>query len=202
MKRIAIGKRPTKEQLFAAVDTLRTGGIVVYPTDTVYGLAVDACNVEAIGKVFILKKRSQKPLPVIVPSIVEAKKIAEISPQQEKILKKYWPGAVTFVLKKKPNVPNALTLGLETIGIRIPHSTVPVILSRMLGSPITSTSANISGDNIGTTIDEVIRQFQTSEFMPDCFLDAGELSTSEPSTIVDLTTPKPKVIRKGPVIFS
>jgi L-threonylcarbamoyladenylate synthase len=109
---------------------------------------------------------------------------------------------VTFVLKKKPNVPNALTLGLETIGVRVPHSPVSVMLSRMLESPITSTSANISGDQVGTTIDEIIRQFQTSEFMPDCFLDGGELEDSMPSTIVDLTGPHPKVVRKGPVAFS
>lgn len=202
MERQAIPKHPKADDLAKAVDILKAGGIIAYPTDTVYGLAVDAFNVEAIGKLFVMKRRSQKPLPIIVPNMTVAKDVADISKAQEHIMQKYWPGAITFVVKKKDIVPNALTLGLETVGIRIPDSPIATMLARLLGKPITSTSANISGDKVGSTIDEVVRQFQGFEVMPDYYLDGGELQDLPPSTVVDLTLVKPKVLRKGPVNFA
>lgn len=201
MQRIKISKRPKKNELKEAVDILRKGGMVVYPTDTVYGLAVDALNVEAIGKLFVLKQRSQKPLPVIAPNMSQVKEIAEISKENEKILKKFWPGAIMFLLPKRDKIPDALTLGLKTVGIRIPDSYVATELARMLGNPITSTSANISGDRVGSTIDEVMRQLGLDGTGPDLYLDVGELPDSLASTIVDLTSGRPKVIRQGPVSF-
>ncbi|MFA5030563.1 MAG: L-threonylcarbamoyladenylate synthase [Patescibacteria group bacterium] len=202
MKRIEISKKPTKKDLEEAVEVLKAGGVVVYPTDTVYGLAVDAFNVEAIGKLFVLKKRAQKPLPIIVHNVSEAKNVSHIADHDEKIVKGYWPGAITFVFEKKDIVPNALTLGLPTVGIRIPASPVSILLTEMLGRPITSTSANISGEKVCTTIDEVMRQFRASPSLPDFFLDGGELSELPPSTVVDLSGKKPKVLREGPVKFT
>lgn len=201
MQRIIVSQKPTAKELAQAVDILKSGGMIVYPTDTVYGLAVDAFNVEAIGKLFVLKKRSQKPLPIIVPDMAEVKRVSYIEASYEKIAKKYWPGAITFVLPKKDIVPNALTLGLPTVGIRIPDSPVAVLLAKLLGRPITSTSANLSGEKVCTTIDEVMRQFRTSPTLPDFFLDAGELADLPPSTVVDLSGKKPKVLREGPVKF-
>lgn len=201
-KRKTITQTPTQEDLVDAVKVLKEGGIIVYPTDTVYGLAVDAFNLEAIGKLFVLKKRSQKPLPVIVSNMTMAKGIATISKQQEAIMKKYWPGAVTFVVKKKDVVPNALTLGLDTVGVRIPKSDISVLLARLLGNPITSTSANISGNKVCTTVDEVVREFSEFESQPDYFIDAGELKELPPSTVVDISDKQPKVLREGPVKFS
>ncbi|PIS41272.1 MAG: threonylcarbamoyl-AMP synthase, partial [Candidatus Kerfeldbacteria bacterium CG08_land_8_20_14_0_20_42_7] len=162
MNRVEITKNPTKKDLEQAVAVLKEGGMIVYPTDTVYGLAVDAFNVEAIGKLFVIKKRAQKPLPIIVSSIEEAKKVSNITANYEKVVNEYWPGAITFVFEKKKIVPNALTLGLQTVGIRIPNSPVSVLLVKLLGRPITSTSANISGEKVCTTIDEVMRQFRAS----------------------------------------
>lgn len=202
MKRKNISAKPTDVVLQEAVRILKEGGILVYPTDTVYGLAVDAFNLEAIGKLFVLKKRTQKPLPVIVSTMTMAKSIAEISREQEAIMKKYWPGAITFVVKKKDIVPNALTLGLDTVGIRIPKSDISVALARLLGNPITSTSANISGNKVCTTVDEVVREFSEFESQPDYLLDGGELKELPPSTVVDLTQKTPKVLREGPVTFS
>lgn len=201
MKRKLISRDVVQGELRDAVSVLKEGGIIVYPTDTVYGLAVDAFNLEAIGKLFVLKKRSQKPLPVIVANMAMAKSIAEISHEQETIMKKYWPGAVTFVVKKKNIVPNALTLGLDTVGIRIPKSDVSVYLAKLLGNPITSTSANISGNKVCTTVDEVLREFSDFESQPDYLLDIGELKELPPSTVVDLTVKPPKVLREGPVKF-
>lgn len=202
VQRKSISSTVTPDELGEAVKVLKEGGIIVYPTDTIYGLAVDAFNLEAIGKLFVLKKRSQKPLPVIVSNMTMAKTIADISREQEAIMKKYWPGAITFVVKKKAIVPNALTLGLETVGIRIPQSDISVQLAHLLGNPITSTSANISGNKVCTTIDEVIREFSDFESQPDYFLDAGELKEIPPSTVVDLTEKPAKVLREGPVKFS
>lgn len=202
MNRVEITKNPTKQDLEQAVEVLKEGGMIVYPTDTVYGLAVDAFNVEAIGKLFVLKKRAQKPLPIIVPSIEEAKKVSNITAGHEKVVNKYWPGAITFVFEKKEIVPNALTLGLQTVGIRIPNSPVSILLAKLLGRPITSTSANISGEKVCTTVDEVIRQFRASSTVPDFFIDGGELSELPPSTVVDLSGKTPKVLREGPVKFT
>lgn len=202
MNRQEISKKPTKKELGKALQVLQEGGIVVYPTDTVYGLAVDAFNIQAIGKLFVLKRRVQKPLPIIAHNMVKVKEIAEVNKKQEALMKKYWPGAITFVVTKKDVVPNALTLGLTTIGIRIPASPVPVMLAEMLGRPITSTSANISGDSVGSTIDEISRQFRTVDQEPDYYLDAGELDEQEPSTVVDISKEIASILRKGPVSFT
>jgi L-threonylcarbamoyladenylate synthase len=201
MERQKVTHHPKPEELKKAVEILKAGGIIIYPTDTVYGLAVDAFNTEAIGKLFVMKRRAQKPLPVIVPNLTVAKEIAHISKEQERIMKKYWPGAITFVVKKKDIVPNALTLGLDTVGIRIPDSDISTMLTRLLGQPITSTSANISGDKVGSTIEEVVRQFQGFDVMPDFALDGGELSDTPPSTVVDISSGPSKLLRKGPVKF-
>lgn len=202
MIRQQISSKPKEQELVQAVEVLKNGGIVVYPTDTVYGLAVDAFNIQAIGKLFVLKKRAQKPLPIVAHDLKKVKEIAEVTTKQEAIMKKYWPGAVTFVVNKKDIVPNALTLGLNTVGIRIPASNIATILAQLLGRPITSTSANISGSKVGSTIDEIIRQFREVDQQPDYYLDAGELDERQPSTVVDISGAKPKVLRKGPVVFT
>ncbi len=182
-----------------AVNVLKQGGIVVYPTDTAYGLGADALNEDAVGRIFIIKKRIQKPLPVIVANFTMLKQVAVTNPLGLKLGKKYWPAPLTIIFKKQPQISSALTLGLPTIGVKIPNSPVALALVRALGRPITTTSANLSGMKNNYTIDDVLRQFRDTEPRPDLLIDAGTLPEIAVSTVVDSTKGKPIVMREGPV---
>lgn len=176
---------------------LRKGGVVAYPTDTAYGLAADALQAEAIGKLFIIKHRVQKPLPVIVDSMKMLNEIAEITSKERKLIKEYWPGALTIIFKKKKTVPPFLTLGLPTIGVRIPDSEVALALVRAYRKPLTSTSANITGYGNCYTAECVSRMFRDSESQPNLILDGGELPEVSVSTVVRVEGKELKIIRQG-----
>lgn len=183
-----------------AIRILRSGGSVVYPTDTIYGLGVDATNEEAVRRIFKIKKRSMtKALPIIVSSVEMARKAAYIDKKKEGILRKIWPGPITVVLQKKSILPNALTGGIDTVGVRIPDSRIAAILVESLGLPITATSANISGEEPDANIYHIIECFSQEVSRPELILDAGILPASDPSTVVDWTTDKLKILRAGPV---
>lgn len=195
-------KKISPEVLKRTLDVLQSGGIIVYPTDTAYGLGVDALNEDAIGKIFIIKKRVQKPLPVVVANMTMMKEYAVENPTGMKLAKKYWPAPLTIIFSKTPKTPGALTMGLPTIGIKIPPSPVAIAIVRALGRPITSTSANISGMANNYTVDDVLKQFRDQELKPDLILDAGALPEVAVSTVVDTTKGKAEVVRKGPVDIS
>ena len=193
-----------------AVETIKNGGAIVYPTDTIYGLGVNALNGEAISRLFKIKRRPmEKAVPVIVNSIEMARKIAYIDYRKDEMLGKIWsasakasagkPGPITIVLHKKDVLPDILTGMRDTIGIRIPESKLARILISSLGAPITATSANISGEEPSLDIQTIIDRFNQVNDKPDLILDAGILPPSEPSTILDLSGQKPKILRIGPV---
>lgn len=192
-------EKPEASALKEALAILLAGGVIVYPTDTAYGLGVDALNDAAIGKIFLIKKRVQKPLPVLVSGVAMTRQVAEVSDRAVAMMKRYWPGALTIILPKKPAVPFSLTLGLPTIGVRQSASLVAQALVRKLKRPLTSTSANISGKGVAYSVDEVLRHFRDAELQPDLILDAGLLPEIPASTILDLTEKSPKVLREGPV---
>ncbi len=190
---------PDRAVIDQAATIIKNGGVIAYPTDTAYGLAADALNENAIGKLFIIKQRVQKPLPVIVDSQAMLKKIAEVTPEEKKLMDKYWPGALTIILKKKPTVPPFLTLGLPTVGIRIPDLRVATDLVTAAGSPLTSTSANISGKGNCYNAECVQRMFQSNDAMPDLILDGGDLPEVPVSTVLEVTEDGMKIIRDGAV---
>ncbi len=179
-----------------AVSVLNYGGTIIYPTDTLYGLGANALNEIAIRKIFRIKNRSfSKPLPIIVRSYSWVKELAEIKPGDEEVMKKVWPGKVTVVLSKKDIVPGALTAEFNSVGIRIPdHQFVDQLLAKF-GYPLTSTSANISGQEPTNDINKIIEIFSKSTEKPELIIDAGILPKSEPSMIIDLTGDKPKILR-------
>lgn len=182
-----------------AVNILNYGGTIVYPTDTLYGLGANALNEIAVRKIFRIKDRSfSKPLPMIVRNYTWVKELAEIKPQNEEIIKKVWPGKVTVVLPKKDIVPDALTADFNSVGIRIPDYVFTDKLLAEFGYPLTSTSANISGQEPTNDINKIIEIFSKSTAKPDLIIDAGILPKSEPSMIIDLTGDKPKVLRISP----
>lgn len=179
---------------------LQHGGVIVYPTDTVYGLGADVQNEEGLKRLFMIKKRpAHKPLPILVENVAMAKKYAFIDKYQERILEKVWPGAVTIILEKKQAVSSLISGGRETVGLRMPHSAFCISLIRELGGPITGTSANISGEAESNSLVPIMEQFTAHSRYPDLIIDAGVLPESQPSTIIDCTTSKPKIIRIGPV---
>lgn len=183
-----------------AVEVLRKGGSIVYPTDTVYGLGVNPFDDFAVRRLFRIKKRrADKPIPLIVKSVAMAKKLAYIGSRKEKILRALWPGPVNVVLYKKDIISNLVSAGTNTVALRIPKSNFCINLVRIFNSPITSTSANISGEQTTNDLRVIIGRFGKEEYKPDLLIDGGILETKQPSTVLDLTKDKPKVLRAGPV---
>lgn len=188
------------QAIVEAIAVLESGGIIIYPTDTLYGIGGNALDEKVVKKIFEIKERPfSKPLPMIIRDIAWAKGLADISKKNEKTLNKIWPGRVTAILPKKEIIPNMLTSGQGTIGMRVPNYPLLDELLKRFGYPIVSTSANISGQESTNDINEIIEIFsQRLTRQPDLILDAGILPKSEPSAILDLSTNKPKILRVGP----
>jgi len=189
----------TKDNFQAAVEAAATviyrGGTVIAPTDTVYGLLANAANEKAIEKIFAAKLRPKnKPLPIFVKNMAMAKKLAKISPAQEKFLEEKWPGKFTFRLNRKKEVK---LFGIEenTVALRIPFHSFVNSLLEATNSPLCGTSANISGRPASGKIDAVLAQFRGNAVFPDLAINAGDLDKPSPSTIIDLTQIPPQTIR-------
>jgi len=192
--------RESEEAIIEAAKIMLAGGTIVFPTDTVYGLGCDATNEEAVKKIFKIKGRSEaKPLAVIVRDIEMAKKVATVERKIERAMGIIWPGAVTVILWRKYKLPEILTAREQTIGLRIPDYKLTHLLSENMGRPYVATSANISGQQATIKISEVIKYFEKNIYKPDLILDAGDLKFCEPSTVLDLSGEKPKIVRIGPV---
>lgn len=192
--------RESEEAIIESAKVMLAGGTVVFPTDTVYGLGCDATNEQAVKKIFRIKGRKDtKPLAVIVRDVAMAKKVAFIDSRLEKALNIIWPGAVTVILWRRHKLPAVLTAKEETIGLRVPDYKLMHLLSENMGRPFVATSANISGEQATNKIKEVLKHFEKNAFGPDLILDAGDLKCCEPSTVLDLSKEKPKIVRIGPV---
>jgi len=186
-----------KEIIGKVIKSIKKGEVIVCPTDTVYGLLCDAKNKGAVERLLKIKSRPKgKPIPIFVKDIKMAKNLAFVNKNQENFLKKVWPGKTTFILKRKNKLPKILFGKKKTIGLRIPKYKLVNKLLKKLNRPLTGTSANISGQPPLTKIKEVINQFKNQEFQPDLILDAGNLKSSLPSTVIDLTGKKIKILRK------
>lgn len=178
---------------------LRSGGAVISPTDTVYGILGDATNESAISKIFALKNRPlEKAFPVFVRNIAMARGYAYISDAKARFLERVWPGQVTVVFHHKEKLPNILTGGLDTIGMRIPDHVFLAELLKHLDVPIAQTSANISNEQPAETIEQVGKYFEKSKMPPDLVIDSGQL-IGRPSTIIDFTGAAPMILRTGMV---
>ncbi|TSC53304.1 MAG: tRNA threonylcarbamoyladenosine biosynthesis protein [Parcubacteria group bacterium LiPW_39] len=192
--------RDSEEAIVEAAKEMLAGGTVVFPTDTVYGLGCDATRETAIAKTLRVKKsKKSRPFSVIVRDLAMVKKIAFVDRKLERALEMIFPGAITVILGKKYNLPEILTAGERTIGVRIPDYKLTHWLSENMGRPYVATSANISGEPATTKIGEVLKYFEKNPDKPDLILDGGDLKFCEPSTILDLFGPKPKIVRVGPV---
>ncbi len=189
------------KQLHEALDVLRKGGTVVYPTDTIYGLGCNALDYKAVETVYRIKDRPlEKPLSIIARNIDWVKELAVVPTKLEPILQKLWPGAITVILPKKSSIPSVVTGGSDSVGIRVPDFEFTEKLLGKFGYPIVSTSANMAGsDTDSWKISAVIEDFKPRMWQPDLVLDAGDLHRSAPSTVIDFTAIKPKILRMGAV---
>ena len=181
-----------------AVGFLRGGGVVACPTDTLYGLGADVfCN-EAVERVYAIKGRSREaPLPLLIGSVEDLEQVAMSVPDLAwRLIKRFWPGPLTLVLIKSPEVPYLVTAGRESVAVRMPDHDVPLSLVRGLGRPITGTSANPTGGPDPITANDVRRMLGEKV---DYILDGGPATAGSPSTIVDLTGIRPRVVREGPI---
>jgi len=183
-----------------AARLIARGEVLVCPTDTGYAFSANGLDPKAVAKVFNLKGRSYaNPIHVAVSSIEEAGKYAHINEAARHLASRFLPGALTLVLPKKETIPAMLVAGRDTIGIRIPDNRVILSLAEMTALPLTTTSANVSGQPAPYTTEEVVEQLGEAIDNIALILDQGLLATRELSTIVDLTVSPPQLIRQGRV---
>ena len=186
------GNHPEPRKIKRAVDALRSGEVIAYPTDTVYGLGCDIHQKKAVDLVYQIKgmKRDQ-PLAFLCPDLSDIARYAVVDNNTYRILKRGTPGPFTFILNATREVPKILMLKRKTVGIRVPAHPVAQALLRELGNPIVSTSAAAGGETFNDPAD-IDARFGGLELVLD--VDGGGL---EPSTVVDLTGPDPVVAREG-----
>jgi len=186
----------TDEAIKAAGYLLREGGVVVYPTETVYGIGCIPSDPDAAQRICELKGRADKPLPLICADIKAARKVVEMTPEAEKLATKFWPGPLTMVLPAKVKYSMWVQRGAKTLGVRVSPYPMAQKLAKEAGGVIVSTSANISGDEPAKSADEAKKIFGNKV---DIILDGGPSPGVESSTVVDLSGEEVWLLRKGPV---
>ncbi len=185
----------------AAIDALRCGDVIVFPTETLYGLGADALNSEAVEKVFKLKGRdSRNPVPVLVagPGMLR-NLVSAIPPLAQKLMDRFWPGPLTLVLPAREDLPKPLLNASAGIAVRISSQPIATQLLKELGRPMTATSANPSGKEPARTLQEAKRYFSGKV---NFFLDGGRLSSKSGSTVVEVVGAAIKIIREGDIAAS
>lgn len=192
-----------------SVKELRAGGVILFPTDTLYGLGADALSDETVEKIYAIKGRDeQKPIHAIVADIAMMEKYAEVPDMAHALAKEFMPGALTLILRKREGVETGIARGISTIGFRIPNNQFCIKLAKEFGKPFTATSANRSGEEPERNIKAILKQLSdpyssvlqnTSIEKIDLIVDAGELPECKPSTVVDLSGKEPVILREGAI---
>ncbi|MDP2729026.1 MAG: L-threonylcarbamoyladenylate synthase [Dehalococcoidales bacterium] len=187
-----------QEQIERGISILRQGGLVAYPTDTVYGLGASAALPQAVERIYKVKERPRNmPLPLQLADVSQITKVAERVPEIARLLiRNFLPGALTLVLPRSSSVPDSITAGGGTVAVRIPAHPIPIALVKGLGSPIVGTSANLSGRPSPLTADEVYSQLGDKV---DLIIDGGRCPGGKESTIVDVSGEEPVIIREGAI---
>ncbi len=189
---------PVSDDITETAQIINDGGVAVIPTDTCYGLAASTTSRKAVRRIFEIKKRPlSKPVICNISNIEQSRELSDNMPSLfEEIAEEFWPGPLTLILPASPNVTSLLKGNTDNIALRLPDCSRTVKLISKVGFPITSTSANISGyDPVYriSRLDDRIRE------MTDIILDGGELKKNPPSSLLDLTTQPPRLIREGEI---
>ena len=187
-----------QHQVELGISILKRGGLVAFPTDTVYGLGASANILQAVEQVYRVKQRPPNmALPLLLANMSQISEVAEpVPPIVWLLADRFLPGALTIVLYKSSSVSDIITAGGRTVAVRIPAHSVPVTLARGLGVPIVGTSANLSGKPSALTADEVRTQFGDKV---DLVINGGKCPGGRESTIIDVTGETPILLREGAV---
>ena len=186
------------KKLQEVANIIRQGGIVVFPTETVYGIGTNGLDSKSISKVYHVKQRPlNKPISLLVSSLEMVKAVTEnISDIEYKLMEAFFPGPLTIILKKNKLVPNNLTNNTDTVGIRLPDNIIARKLIEYANVPIATPSANISGRSSGTNIQDIIKDFGDKV---DYYIDGGPSKLGIGSTIVKIEDNKPLILREGSI---
>jgi len=184
-----------KSSIARAAKRVRSGGLIVFPTDTVYGLGCDPFNADAVKRLFRTKGRTSKPVPVLCSSLEKARELVELRGKSLELAEAHWPGALTIVAPLRRAVPELLSTGLPSLGVRVPDLRPCLRLIEECGGWLTGTSANLSGRPSARTASEAARQLGDSV---DLILDGGRLEGKE-STVVRVVGDRVAILRTGPV---
>ena len=197
----AVTSTELREQLQAAIETLRRGGVVAFPTDTLYGLGADKASPSAVQRVIDIKGRSSAAgLPLLLSGVGQLPLVTGDIPKTVwPLVERFWPGPLTLIVSRSAHVSDLVTGGRSTVAVRVPDHPVSRALAQGLGRPITGTSANLTGHPPATSAGEVRDQLGGSV---DLIIDGGESPLGLPSTILDVTGPVLKIVRVGAVSLS
>lgn len=197
MKCVVLTASNVDEIAQEASDVLRASGVIIYPTDTLYGLGGDALSDAAFEKVCAVKERDERrPIHAIFSDMKMVGEYAEINETGQKIAHAFLPGPITLIFNKKSHVTGGIARTLGTIGVRIPKNNFCLRLANVFGGPITTTSANASGKETPATIAEIVAQLGECARYVDLAIDGGKLPTNLRSTVVDVRD-EPVVLREG-----
>jgi L-threonylcarbamoyladenylate synthase len=189
-------KNPEIGKIQIAADIIKKGGLVAFPTETVYGLGADALNPKAVLALFQAKKRPLDNPPIV--HVGDAKDVyrlvTDVAPKAEKLMKNFWPGPLTLIFERSPIVPSVTVAGLDTIAIRMPNHNVALTLIRESNCPIAAPSANLAGKPSPTTAEHVLNDLNRRI---DAVLDAGPTHIGVESTVLDMTVHPPQILRPG-----
>ncbi|TMI14744.1 threonylcarbamoyl-AMP synthase [Candidatus Bathyarchaeota archaeon] len=188
--------RIDKESIREAAATILKGGLVVYPTDTVYGLGCDPFDKEAVNKVADVKRRIKGNFPVLVETIEKAKELGEVDGDAETLALRFWPGPLTIVVSSRAELPSSIVGTDRMVGLRVPGRKDTLDFISMCGGSLVGTSANISGAPSMRQADEALKIF---EGKVDLVLDGGSLAKSPESTVVRATSKRVDILREGAV---
>jgi L-threonylcarbamoyladenylate synthase len=190
-------KNPDEKLINLVAEEIRKGRIVVYPTDTLYGIGVNALDEKSVKKVFEIKGRNfNKPISIAFSSLKDVKKYVKFDPISLKLAKKILPGPLTLILPLKKKIPEVLTKGKKEVGVRIPDNKIALELIKKCGFPLTSTSANLSGEKNPINSKEAIKQIGNKV---DLVIDSGKSKYSKSSTVVKVVDGKIEIIREGTI---
>lgn len=186
----------TDHNMTPAAEIIKAGGLVAVPTETVYGLAANGLDGDAVQKIYDAKGRPEtKPISLLVSGMDDVHKFCRDIPESARILAdKFWPGPLTMVLFKRDTVPDIVTAGGQTVGVRCPDHTKTLALIRLAGVPLAAPSANMSGAPSPKNIDDVLKVFDGKI---DAAVDGGVCTVGIESTIVDMTVMPPRILRQG-----
>jgi L-threonylcarbamoyladenylate synthase len=189
-------KKGIDEKIKKAAEIIKSGGVVAFPTETVYGLGANADDEQAVKKIFELKGRPQdNPLIVHISKKQDVYIVAREIPEKAKVLiGEFWPGPLTLVLPKNPSIPDIVTAGLDTVAVRMPDHPIALKLIRLSGVPIAAPSANISGKPSATQPEHIKKYFGEKVFLIE-----GKVKIGIESTVLDLTEDVPKILRPGAI---